>query len=421
MTGVVPPGVVPPGVAPTEVGPPDQAATADVSPLARWWAGLSRAQRVVVGVLAAVVALNVGLVALRTAIGGGDPGGPVSSSLSTGSGGMEAFADLARQSGHPVVRLTETAAPGDVPAGATVVLADPETLEESEARLLLEATATGGRLVLAGSETAPLLQAGLGASLDVAREDPEELLVVVDTASDVTGGARSIAGDAGTRWVDLPAVTVHVVDGSARPVVVSAPLGAGQVVALADADLLHNDNLARADNAALALGLAGGDGRTVVFVESVHGFSERGLDAVPAAWRWTAAGLAMAFIAGLWWAGSRFGPPEPVSRALRPPRVDHVRAVAADLDRVQPSPAQAVEPLARANRLQLAERLGVAPDATEAVFHAAARDVGLDPALVAAVVNDPPDLAAALAVGELAAQHRRATLERVEPGTVHRP
>ena len=74
----------------------------------------------------------------------------------------------------------------------------------------------------------------------------------------------------------------------------------------------------------------------------------------------------------------------------------------------------------------------MASDATEAVFQAAARDTGVDPALVASVVHDPTDHAAALAVGARAAQ-----LERVEPvagpapgsaprsgpapGTVHRP
>ena len=62
---------------------------------------------------------------------------------------------------------------------------------------------------------------------------------------------------------------------------------------------------------------------------------------------------------------------------------------------------------------------------------------GVDPALVASVVHDPTDHAAALAVGALAAQRQLTVLERVEPaptpapgsaprsgpdpGTVHRP
>jgi hypothetical protein len=416
------------------------------SPVARWWGDLSRTQRVVVSVLGAVVAFNVGLVGLRSAIGGGNPGGPVSSSFSTGAGGLEAFADLADLSGHPVVRLTEPATPGDLPAGSTVVVADPGTMGEEEARAILQATAAGGRLVLAGSASAPLLQAALGDAVGVDVVDPEASLAVVDgglgeggfgEGRSVTGTARSIAGDGGTRWTTRRQVGVHVADASGRPVVVSAPLGQGEVVALADADPLQNEHLARADNAALALGLAGADGQTLVFVESVHGFSAGGVDAAPSAWRWAAAGLALAFVAGLWWAGARFGPAEPQSRALRPPRVDHVRAVAADLDRVSRTPADLVEPLARANRRHLAERLGVASDATEAVFQAAARDTGVDPALVASVVHDPTDHAAALAVGARAAQRQLTVLERVEPvagpapgsaprsgpapGTVHRP
>jgi hypothetical protein len=407
-------------------GASEPAGTPDPRPgLARWWGGLSRTQRVVAAVVGAVVALNVGLVGLRSAIGGGDPGGPVSSSLSTGAGGMEAFADLVDRFGHPVVRLTEPAQPGDVPAGATIVLADPGSLGEAEARVLLEATAAGGRLVLAGPATAPLLQAALGAPVGSVQVEPEDALVVVgDRSPDpaaVTGSARTVAGDAGGRWEVDRSVRVHVVDGAERPVVLSAPVGTGEVVALADAALLHNRNLAEADNAALALGLAGGADRTVVFVESVHGFGERGVDAAPAAWRWAAAGLALAFVAGLWWAGSRFGPPEPAARSLRPPRVDHVRAVAADLDRVGRTPAELVAPLLRDNRLHLADRLGVAPDASEAVFQAAARDAGLAPDLVASVLHDPADDAAALAVGALAAQRRQATLERVGPDTVHHP
>lgn len=405
---------------PTDPGPTDPDPR---SGLARWWDGLSRTQRVVAVVIGAVVALNVGLVGLRSAIGGGDPGGPVSSSLSTGAGGMEAFADLADRFGHPVVRLTEPARPGDLPAGATIVLADPGSLDEAEARVLLEATAAGGRLVLAGPATTPLLQAALGASVESVQVDAEASLVVVDDGSPdpaaVTGSARTVAGDAGDRWEVDRAVRVHVVDGADRPVVVSAPVGAGEVVGLADADPLHNRNLAEADNAALALGLAGGGGRPLVFVESVHGFGERGVDAAPAAWRWAAAGLALAFVAGLWWAGNRFGPPEPDARSLRPPRVDHVRAVAADLDRVSRTPVELVAPLLGDNRLHLADRLGVPLDASEAVFQAAASDAGLAPDLVASILHDPADEAAALVVGALAAQRRAATLERVDPDTVH--
>ena len=141
--------------------------------MARWWGDLSRTQRVVVSVLGAVVAFNVGLVGLRSAIGGGNPGGPVSSSFSTGAGGLEAFADLADLSGHPVVRLTEPATPGDLPAGSTVVVADPGTMGEEEARAILQATAAGGRLVLAGSASAPLLQAALGDAVGVDVVDPE--------------------------------------------------------------------------------------------------------------------------------------------------------------------------------------------------------------------------------------------------------
>ena len=398
-----------------------------------WWNALTLTQRVVISFIGAVVALNVALMGVRSAIGGGNPGGPVSSSLSTGGSGLEAFADLARQSGHDVVRLTEAVGQDDLPGGSTVVVADPREMDEAQARAILEAAGRGGRLVLAGPATAPLLAAVAGPELSVEQVGPQNPLAVSvedavegDVGGSVTGRARSMAGDGGTRWQGLEGHRVHVADDDGRPVLVSIPLGRGEVVALADADPLHNRNLAKADNAALALGLAGEPGGVLVFVESVHGFAASGTGAVPAHWRWVAAGLAGAFVVGLWWAGVRFGPPEPDRRALRPPRLDHVRAVAADLDRVAPHPAETVAPLMLANRRHLTEALGIPPDASDTVVAASAEAAGIDPATIATVVEAPADLHTALAVGELAVANRRARTgldprRDRQAGTVTRP
>lgn len=50
---------------------------------AGWWDGLGRAQRIAAVAAALIVGVNVVLVALGTAVGQ-NPGGPVSSSFSTG-------------------------------------------------------------------------------------------------------------------------------------------------------------------------------------------------------------------------------------------------------------------------------------------------------------------------------------------------
>jgi len=185
-------------------------------------------------------------------------------------------------------------------------------------------------------------------------------------------------------------------------------------MALADASVLQNHALDRADNAAFALGVArpagSAPGRTVTFVESVHGYANEGFGAVPSAWKWAALGAAVALVAGLWSAGARFGPPEPDTRALRPARREHVEAVAADLQRVAPGPAEAAAPLARSVRSALAADLGLPDDASGPVLAAQARAAGYDEGTLAAIDADDLDLHAALAVGALAASRRRAAL-----------
>src|SRR5690606_36672413 len=142
--------------------------------------------------------------------------------------------------------------------------------------------------------------------------------------------AVEIAGDRGGRWSD-PGSVLPMAGVSSKPTLLMDSVSEGTVVALADSDPLQNKNLAEAYIAALALALAGPE-RPVVFAESVHGYASTGLSAIPTHWKWAAAGLGIALLAGLWSAGTRFGPPEPGAWALRPPRRDHVDAVAAALE-----------------------------------------------------------------------------------------
>jgi hypothetical protein len=296
---------------------------------------------VLVSVIALVVAANVALAGVRSLVGG-EPGGPASSSFGTAGDGLEGYADLLRAGGREVVRLRQAPAAGDLPAGATVVVADPAQLGAAEVEALGQLLESGGRLVLAGAATEPLLAAATGH--DVTHDDGDSGELQVWVPSPDTGSAGELAGDRGGRWRDVgPLLPLAGDDRGAA--IVTGPAGAGgagQVVALADADLLHNDNLARADNAALGLGLAGPGGAPVVFLESVHGFGGSGADAVPDAWKRALAGVALALVVGVWAAAARFGPPEPQARHLRPPRRDHVDAVAAALDRAGASDVDTV-------------------------------------------------------------------------------
>lgn len=368
------------------------------------WRALPRGQRLV----AAIVAVIVGLAVALNAVGGvldAGPGGPPSSAVSTGADGLEGYADLLRGAGHPVAAVRHAITPADLPTGATAVIADPIHLGRSEADALTAFVRRGGRLLVTGAASAEIVAGLTGQPVTaVAGAPTRDLTVWVPT--DLTGPATTLAGDGGTRWASLGSLVPLAGDGRG-PVLVTAPVGRGRIVALADTRVLRNDRLARADNAALGLALAG-PGRPVVFVESAHGATGTGLAAVPPSWKWTALGLALAGLLGLWAAGTRFGPAEPQRRALRPARGLHVDAVAAGLGRQARTPGGAAAPLLARERAAWLDRLGLPAEADPAEEAAAMARLGLDAA------HRPPDhladgdRAGALAVGvRLAAARRR--------------
>lgn len=320
--------------------------------MSAWWRRLGTGQRVAVVCVVVVLGLNVVLSAIGSILGG-EPGGPASSSFSTGADGLEGYADLLERAGHPVTRLREPVRAADLPADATAVIADPEQLEPSEAKALARFVAGGGRLLVAGRDGAPVVQAVTGTPVEwVLRGDAARLRVWVPAPE--VGDARVLVGDQGGRWRNVGPF-VPVAGASDEPAVIVGAVGRGSVVAVADAAVLHNQNLARADNARFALAAAGDDRRPVVFVESVHG-GVTGWAAVPSSWRWTLLGIAVTGLVAVWAAGVRFGPPEPAARQLRPPRLDHVEALAADLDRVTPPPADLAAALAEGAQAAARER-----------------------------------------------------------------
>jgi hypothetical protein len=109
------------------------------------------------------------------------------------------------------------------------------------------------------------------------------------------------------------------------------------VVVLANPSPLQNRGLADADNAKLALNLAGPAARPVAFLESVHGYAEAtGLRALPASAKWALLGLLLSGVAFAWSRWRRLGPVERgEDDELPPPRAAYIDALAATLERAQ--------------------------------------------------------------------------------------
>jgi hypothetical protein len=161
----------------------------------------------------------------------------------------------------------------------------------------------------------------------------------VARAPEVTGVSQVISAGAGA-WAATPSDKTLLAGRTGGSLLLARRLGTGTVYLLADAAIVENQLIASADNALLALRLAGEAGRPVVFAESLHGFgAAAGLAAIPGRWWLMFAGLGLA--AGTWALarGRRIGPPEFPVPAGAPPRVSYVQALGATLIRAHDLPA----------------------------------------------------------------------------------
>jgi hypothetical protein len=301
---------------------------------------LGRGQRTAFAIVAAVIVVNLSLSLLEGVVGG-TPGGPTSSSFSTGSKGARAWADLLADDHHPVRRLRTDLASAELDPADTVVLADPGHLGDPQRSAVARFVAAGGRLVVVGTGSEQLVGATVGYVPEsrFVEGSVRRWLTVPEVAR-----ARNLRG-AGSAWEPGGPMVPVAGDAVGAPVVAVADAGRGRVVAVSDAALFWNENLSLADNAALALDVVGPRSRPVVFVESVHGYGATGFAAIPPSWKWGLAFLALAGVAAIWSGGTRFGVPEPDVRVLRPPRRDHVEAIAADLEVAQATDADLAAPL----------------------------------------------------------------------------
>ena len=322
-------------------------------------------------VVAVVVGINV-LAALVDALAP-SPSGPASSSFATKPHGLAAWAELAKRNDVDVRALRDPPSDGTLGDGGTVAVMDAGRLTGGEARALRRFAERGGRVV-AGGEPGSWTATLLARPAPDWNNDGPETARRVGTAPETDGVARIETGGDG-RW-EADAGLERALAGDEGSLLLTTTAGRGRIALLADTSPLQNENLAKADNAALALALSG-DG-PLRFVESVHGYGpQRGLAALPARLGWALIGLLLAALVFMFARGRRLGPPEPERRELAPPRRAYVDSLAATMARgKQREPA--VAPVRAEARRRLARRAGLREDAPDDAWLEAARGLGLD-------------------------------------------
>jgi hypothetical protein len=260
------------------------------------------------------------------------PHGPVSSSFATSPRGLAAYAALLDREGVPVRRAV-TRVQERAPARAeTLVVLDPDVVEDDEARAIGRWVRAGGRLVAGGRRDAGWLDAVLRGAPHWEPAVPGRAATLVPVSE--TAGVTAVRTADGGGWHELGGA-LPAIGPPGAPLLVVARSGRGSVALLADASPLQNRRLGSDDGAALGLALAGG--RPVVFLETVHGYGvSRGLSALPTRVKWAMIGLLAAGLLALWTAGRRLGPPEGDDAPPAPARIEYVEALAGALARTNP-------------------------------------------------------------------------------------
>lgn len=333
-------------------------------------------RRLIVAALVIVVA-NLLNLAARTLSGGQVVEGPAGSSYASTALGVLAWQELLDAVDIPTGRLEQSIKPGLLSAGTTLVILEPGFWQPGDVELeaLRRFLHDGGRLVLGGwigddvieslGAIAPLRSFSGPTTSTVISPDPE------------TAGVTSIAGPGLGSFTDLVGATA-LMGGGGAATLLTQPVGDGTIIHLADAEIVSNGYIGEADNAILAVNLAGG--RTVIFNEYVHGYGADGLFAIlPQRWRWVLWLLGAAIVVWMVAVGRRLGPPEPEHRDLAPERGRYVDSLGALMARSK-QPDAATEMIRIVARRNLARRAGLPVDASNDQLRAAATALGLEPA-----------------------------------------
>ncbi len=324
--------------------PPDAGPQPDAWPDPDARPGSGTARRGRLRVLALCLALVCAFAALSL-LGAfaGSPGGPASSSYSTGSQGVAAWASLLARTGRQVRQLRAPLSHAVLSPGQTVILLEPDALLHSDGARLMAFVRAGGRLLYGSSEPQSTLHSLLYSPPSWSTGGSTRFYgrlgagTGAGTGGGAIGGARP-AGEVRTagegRWVSWNGYRAPLLAPGGGALLLERATGKGTLALLGDVSPVQNRLLGTADNARLALDLAGPRGMEVVFVESVHGYGQsRGLAALPLGWKFALCGL---LLAGVLWVvarGRRLGPAERLPAEPSPPRSAYADALAGLLRR----------------------------------------------------------------------------------------
>jgi hypothetical protein len=339
------------------------------------------APRIALAVLVVLVTYYV----LTAVLFSAGPKGKRSSSYGTVPSGLSAWADLLEKRGHRVTHGRQSLDTHPPNPDSTLILVEGAPIDSSETGAIRRFVRSGGRLILGGSGPVGLADDIVGDPAKYTQPGDRVLGPVIPAVE--TAGVSRVVGNGEGRLTDSgPAIPLLA--GRNGIGVAVAREGRGRVFLVADPSPLRNRFLGRADNAALAVGLAGSPKRPVQFVETIHGYGrESGLSALPTRWKTALILLAIAGIVFLLARGKRFGPPEQRDRELPPPRAAYADALAATLARTNDRHV-AIEPIHAAARRQVAHRSGLGPDPSADVLQSAARRLGLSEEEARAVAAD---------------------------------
>jgi hypothetical protein len=329
-------------------------------------------------------------------------GGPPLDPASTDADGTRALVEVLGQLGAHVDVARRDPAPGD---GAVLVLRDD--LDQAERTALLDWVGGGGTLVVADAAS----------SLHPGRPDG------TTSVSPLRRGRCDLRALAGVDALEpatptplfaAPAGTAACFGDEDRALVVAQPVGLGVVVGLADASLLTNERLGRADDAELAAALLAPRPGGTVLVERPGGSAAGGGstslgDLVPDGVWAGIAQLLVAFVLLALARGRRLGRPVVEAQPVQLPGSGLVEGVGRLLARAgHREPAAAA--LRAAGRADAERAAGLGPGApTDAVVAALVARTGLAPEVVwravadEAVRDDRDLVAVAQAVGALRA------------------